>query len=218
MTPWWQLAAITVIALLVRPWRRRPRPLGAPESVGGGRVDREVARAAPVPSARIRGPAARSRRRRRRRDEAEVVRRLPEMVDLLLLGVGAGLTPRATLARARPFVPAPFGPVIDQALGRADAGGLFADSLERSAAALGPAVRPLVAAVVAGEHEGVELVPALRRVGDDARRRRRAMAEERIRRLPVTMLGPLVLCVLPAFALLTVAPLVLAALADLGIT
>lgn len=216
----WELGAMVVTALLIRPWRVRPRSLrelshrrrggAAGDGNGGDRM-------AGADVSKGRGRRRRDRRRRRR-VEAEVVRRLPETVDLLVLGVGAGLTPRIALARASPFVPEPFGSVIESALARAGAGAPFAEALERGTAALGPFVRPLVTALVAGEHDGVALVPALLRVGDEARRRRRTMAEERARRLPVTMLAPLVVCVLPAFVLLTIAPLVLTALADLEVT
>ena len=46
-------------------------------------------------------------------------------------------------------------------------------------------------------------------------RTRRVAAEEAARRIPVTMLFPLVMCVLPAFALLTVVPILAATLGDL---
>ena len=44
---------------------------------------------------------------------------------------------------------------------------------------------------------------------------RRRRAEEAARRLPVQLLFPLVLCVLPAFVLLAVVPLLLAAVPQL---
>jgi hypothetical protein len=44
---------------------------------------------------------------------------------------------------------------------------------------------------------------------------RRRRAEEDARRLPVQLLFPLVLCVLPAFGLLAVVPLLLASLQSL---
>jgi tight adherence protein C len=49
----------------------------------------------------------------------------------------------------------------------------------------------------------------------DVRADRRRRAEEAARRVPVKLLFPLVLCVLPAFALLTVAPLLAGALGSL---
>jgi len=59
--------------------------------------------------------------------------------------------------------------------------------------------------VLAGaERYGTPLLPALDRLALDARLDRRRRAEEAARRVPVKLLFPLVLCVLPAFGLLTV--------------
>ncbi len=150
-------------------------------------------------------------------DHANVVRTLPEVVDLLLVGVGAGLTPRETLQRCQEWLPDPFGKAVDGALARAAAGATFADALDRAMTPLGDRVRPLVAALNAGERDGSMLAGGLLRVSDEARRRRRVAAQERARRVPVAMLGPLLLCVLPSFALLTLVPLVLGSLSDLGV-
>ena len=77
---------------------------------------------------------------------------------------------------------------------------------------LGPAV---TGAMSASALTGAPLVPTLDRVVLLARDRRRRDAEARARKLPVTMLFPLVACVLPAFVLLAVVPLLAASLASL---
>ena len=59
---------------------------------------------------------------------------------------------------------------------------------------------------------GVPLAPSLDRLGAELRLDRRRGAERDARRVPVRLLGPLVACVLPAFALLTVVPLLAASL------
>jgi tight adherence protein C len=59
---------------------------------------------------------------------------------------------------------------------------------------------------------GVPLLPALERTGLELRLERRRAAEVDARRVPIRLLGPLVSCVLPAFALLTVVPLLAASL------
>ena len=157
------------------------------------------------------------RRRAANDDNAEVAKTLPEVVDLLLVGVGAGLTPRETLHRCQSWLPEPFALAVAGALSRAASGATFADALDRAMTPLGDRVRPLVAALNAGERDHAMLAPGLLRVSDEARRQRRVAAQERARRVPVAMLGPLLLCVLPSFALLTLAPLVLGSLSDLGV-
>jgi tight adherence protein C len=80
---------------------------------------------------------------------------------------------------------------------------------------LGEPVRPLVRALTSSERYGVPLRDALDRLAVEVRLDRRRRAEEAARRVPVKLLFPLVLCVLPAFALLTVVPLLVGAFRSL---
>ncbi len=146
---------------------------------------------------------------------AEISRGLPEVIDLLTLAIGSGLTPRLAFSVTAPWLGEPFGPVVNEVVHRSDSGEPFATALEIATSALGSEVRPLVSTLIASETDGAALLPALERVGDEARRRRRVAAEDRARRLPVAMLFPLVICVLPAFALLTVVPLLIGSLTEL---
>ena len=62
---------------------------------------------------------------------------------------------------------------------------------------------------------GVPLAPGLERLGLELRLDRRRRVEEDIRRVPLRLLAPLLCCVLPAFGLLTVVPLLVASLRSL---
>jgi tight adherence protein C len=151
----------------------------------------------------------------RRRHDDQVRRDLPEIVDLTVLAVGAGLTvPLAVAAVARRGhgpVAGALGQVLDEvALGRR-----LADALDDVPARVGEAVRPLTAALAASDRYGAPLLDALDRLSAEARADRRRRAEEAARRIPVKLLFPLVACILPAFALLTVAPLLAGALGAL---
>jgi tight adherence protein C len=75
-----------------------------------------------------------------------------------------------------------------------------------------PEVRSLVRALRRAERYGTPVAPVLVAQAREARARRRTDADEAARAAPVKMLFPLVLCFLPAFVLLTVAPIVLTAL------
>jgi pilus assembly protein TadC len=66
--------------------------------------------------------------------------------------------------------------------------------------------------LVASERYGAPLLPGLERLGAEVRLQRQRRAEEAAGRIPVRLLFPLVGCILPAFALLTVAPLIAGAL------
>ena len=96
-----------------------------------------------------------------------------------------------------------------------DHGRRLADALDDVPARAGEAARPLTAALVASERYGAPVVTGLERLADDVRRDRRRRAEEAARRVPVKLLFPLVTCTLPAFALLTVAPLIAGTLGSL---
>jgi len=156
----------------------------------------------------------RRRRRSRVAKSAEISRGLPDFIDLLILVVGSGLTPRLAFVASGPWLGEPFRSVVGEVVRRNDSGEPFAASLEAVASDLGPEARPLVSTLIASETDGAALLPALERIGDEARRRRRVAAEERARRIPVAILFPLVICVLPAFALLTVVPLLVGTLAE----
>ena len=158
--------------------------------------------------------AARRRARRRVRDMA-VERGLPEVIDLLALVVGAGRPVAVALGDICPRVPEPFRSELSVVVRRAEAGEPFAESVRRLHGTLGPRVAAIVHAVVAAETDGAPLQPALVRAGDEAHRRRRVRAEEAARRVPVAMLFPLVFCILPAFCLLTVVPLLAGSIAEL---
>ena len=156
------------------------------------------------------GLRARWRRVRatRRLDLAQVERDLPDLVDLLALAVGAGLSVPAALPVVASVAPVSrrgdLRAVVD-----AVAGGRPADeAVARLAATWGAPGRPLAHALADHLRYGTPALPALERVATEARTGRRRAGEIRARKLPVLLLFPLVLCTLPAFGLLTVAPLV----------
>jgi len=154
-------------------------------------------------------------RREERRTTAAIRSALPDAVDLVRLGIDAGLTPSLALAEAAPRIPPPLGPELEQALNETTSGRPLAEALGDVAHDLGEPVRPLTTALVATERDGAPLAPTLERLALEVRRDRRRRAEEAARRLPVKLLFPLVLCTLPAFALLTLVPLVAGVLSSL---
>ena len=156
--------------------------------------------------------AVRSVRERRR----ALANDLPEVVDLLRLGLGAGLNvPLAVDAVGRRGT----GPLAAEMALAAEAtrrGQRLADALDDLTLRCGESVRPLMSLLASGERYGVPLGESLDRLAVDVRAVRRRQAEEVARRLPVKMLFPLVVCILPAFALLTLGPLLLTSFRDLG--
>jgi len=152
---------------------------------------------------------------RRRRDEwceAE----LPVAIELLRTALTGGLAIGPALGLIAPHIEGPLGWGLNEVMADVGRGRSLAESLERLPHVAGPSCAALVAALVAGSR-GAPVAPAVERLATDARRRTRQRAEARARRLPVTLLFPLVLCALPAFGLLTVVPMVVAATRDLSL-
>ncbi|MGH9224259.1 MAG: type II secretion system F family protein, partial [Acidimicrobiales bacterium] len=133
----------------------------------------------------------------------------------LVLGVGAGLTVHLAVTSVAARAPGPLAAELARTMDDVALGRRLADALDDLPARAGEAMRPLVGALVASERYGAPLVAGLERLADEVRRDRRRRAEEAARKVPVKLLFPLVLCTLPAFGLLTVAPLVASAVRSL---
>jgi tight adherence protein C len=137
---------------------------------------------------------------------------LPDCVDLFLLCAGAGLA----LPLAHPLVasraPAPLGPALLDADSAAAQGRPRAEALIDALAPLGDRASALAHVLAEHLRYGVPHAPAMERVSLELRLDRRRRAEEDARKVPVRLLAPLVTCILPAFALLTVVPLLAASL------
>jgi tight adherence protein C len=201
-----------------RPRRRHPAEL---ERRVGGAVCAAAATVAFHPLVAVVAAAAAwslpvlSARRARSRRRAEVRRHLAESVDLVALAVGAGLNVPLAVAAVARRAPGPVAAALGVAVREAAAGRRLADALAELPTNLGEDVRPLVAALVASERYGTPAADRLERLAAELRTERRRRAEEAARRVPVKLLFPLVCCILPAFALLTVAPLLAGAVSAL---
>ena len=142
---------------------------------------------------------------------------LPDIVDLLVLGVGAGLTVHLAVAEVGTRATGPLAAELRRVGGDVALGRRLADALDELPGRAGEAIRPLASTLAAAERYGAPLGPSLERLASEVRRNRRRRAEEAARKLPIKLLFPLVTCTLPAFALLTVAPLIASAIRSLHI-
>jgi tight adherence protein C len=140
---------------------------------------------------------------------------LPDVVDLLVLAVGAGLTVHLAVAAVGRRAGGPLGAELRRVIDEVALGRRLADALDDVPKRAGESVRPLSSTLASAERYGAPLVASLERLATEVRRDRRRHAEESARKLPVKLLFPLVACTLPAFALLTVAPLIAGAIRSL---
>jgi hypothetical protein len=131
--------------------------------------------------------------------------------DLLAVAVAAGLTPYLALELAARFASEPVGGRLRAVMAAASDGWPLADVLDAEAART-PPIRSVLALMGASERSGAPVGAGLGRVAASTRAQSRRRAMARARTVPVRLLFPLVFLILPAFLLLTVAPVVLATL------
>jgi tight adherence protein C len=155
--------------------------------------------------------------RERERERRAVVDAAPDVVDLFVLAVDAGLTPRLAVEEIASRAPAGWGAALGGVVDEVRAGSRLADALETLPARVGDTARSLTVSLVDAERYGTPLGPALERLAAEAADDRRRRAEERARRVPVQLLFPLVLCTLPAFVLLTIVPLLAGSLRSISL-
>ena len=153
--------------------------------------------------------AARARRR-----AAE--RALPDAMDLLVLSVRAGLTPQQAIRDLAASAPDEVRPAFALVAHRSDRGQAFADALAALPEILGASALSLADALASSERYGLPVGPMLDQLSTEARAARRRLDEADARKLPVRLSFPLVVCTLPSFVLLAIAPAVIAALSSLG--
>lgn len=164
--------------------------------------------------AAVSGPVMARRREQGRRRAVEAA--VPDLVDLFVVAASAGLPVASSLAVVAPRAPSATAPLVGAAARRFDRGSPLGECLTDLGADLGPTGRPLTEALGQAAGSGVPLVPLLEAVAATARDQRRRRAQEVARRLPVTMLFPLVACIFPAAVLLAVVPVLLVSLASLS--
>lgn len=156
-------------------------------------------------------------RRAARSAERQVEATLPDTVDLLALCACAGWSVPLSVPLVGAQATGPVGAALVQAGARSRQGAPLADALVESLHPLGDRAAGLAHLLADHLRYGTPLVPGLDRLGLELRMHRRRQAEQRARRLPVRLLLPLVTCILPAFALLTVVPLLVGSLRSLSL-
>jgi hypothetical protein len=158
---------------------------------------------------RVMGAPHRIRAERRRADR--MAREVAVAVDLVAVGVAAGCTPYLAVDVAAQWSPPLVGSALAGAIRATSVGHSFDDALRELGLAT-PPVRALTDTLRTSVRLGAPVAPALARLASEVRADLRRRAEARARTVPVRLCFPLVACILPAFALLTVVPTVLAGL------
>jgi tight adherence protein C len=132
---------------------------------------------------------------------------LPELIDILVVTVEAGLGFSGSIKTASERITGPLGDELRLALQEQNMGLTTEESLRHMLArADTPAVRSFVRAVTQGETLGVSIGEILRSLAVEMRKRRRAYAEERAQKAPIKILFPLVFLIFPAMFVILLGP------------
>jgi tight adherence protein C len=144
-------------------------------------------------------------------DRRESMRReLPEIIDLLVISVEAGLSFDSALARVVEAVPGEMADEFARLLGETRVGVSRREALSK----LGDRtdldeLQSFILAMNQADSFGVSIARVLRVQSEEMRTRRRQRAQERAFAAPVKMVFPLVLCVFPAMFVLLIGPAVI---------
>ncbi len=212
---WGTLVAVPAVARARRVHTAaRTRSLAAPRPRSADSRARRWFRALgeqPIVASVSRVLRAPRRIRAERRVADRLAREVAVAVDLVGVGVAAGCTPYLAVELGAQWSPPLVGAALASAIRATGVGESFDDALRELGVAT-PALRGLTDTLRTSVRLGAPVAPALARLAGEVRADLRRRAEARARTTPVRLCFPLVACILPAFALLTVVPTVLAGL------
>jgi tight adherence protein C len=145
--------------------------------------------------------------RRARARLEEIDYDLPELIDILVVTVEAGLGFSGSVRTASERISGPLGDELRLALQEQNMGLTTEEALRHMMGrADTPAMRSFVRAVTQGETLGVSIGDILRSLAIEMRKRRKAAAEERAQKAPIKILFPLVFLIFPAIFIILLGP------------
>lgn len=138
-------------------------------------------------------------RRRGGRRLEDIDRRLPELIDVLIATVEAGMGFAQSLNLVAERFHGPIGAELKLTMKRQSLGMSISQALNEFVERCDtPSIRAFVRTAARGESLGVSIGPVLRELSADQRRRHRQAAREKMQKAPIKMLFPLMFLVFPA--------------------
>jgi tight adherence protein C len=147
----------------------------------------------------------------------EIERTLPELIDLLVVTVEAGLGFSSALKTAAARVDGPLGEELRLTLQENNLGlsmqEALSNMLDRTRT---PSMRSFVRSVLQGETLGVSIGSIMRNLAIEMRKRRYAAAEEKAHKAPVKMMFPLIFLIFPSMFIVLLFPAAYSFLTSFG--
>jgi tight adherence protein C len=147
---------------------------------------------------------------KRRQRMEQIDRQMPDMIDLLVVTIEAGLGILASMRVGSESMADPLGQELRLTLQEQRMGlsvGQAIESLGRRADC--DNMRIFVRSITQGERLGVSIGTTMRNLSLEMRKRRRAKAEERAQKMPIKMLFPLIFFIFPALFIVILTPMVI---------
>jgi len=155
---------------------------------------------------------SRARKRLREVDEG-----MPELIDLLVVIIEAGVAFTGAMRIASERIGGPLGDELRLTLQEQNLGHSTLDALSNLMERCDvPAVNAFVRSMIQGERLGISIGQILRNLALEMRKRRRAAAEERAQKAAIKILFPLVMLIFPAMFVSILAPALFRVIDTLG--
>ena len=142
---------------------------------------------------------------------------VPDFVDVISVYLRSGQPPALAFLHASNTAPGTIGVAAREVAERVHNGERFVDVLTSSRSEFGLHAQPMIDALIDTERDGLAPRELFDRLATDAHAQRRRDADMRIRVLPVRLTLPLVGCILPAYVLLAVIPLLASQLSSVNL-
>jgi len=144
-------------------------------------------------------------RARRRIERVEI--EMPELIDLLVVTLEAGLGFSTALQRSADRIAGPLGEELRLALREYELGFTVEQALRNMLSRCdAPATRSFMRAVTQGHTLGISIGQIMRALAGDLRKRRRQIIEERAHKATIKILFPLAVLILPALLIVVLYP------------